>query len=170
MPQSTTPYLDKSMEELEDEMGLGASMEFVDLASRGRNEYGGDQGELDLDELLDATTGDTHDGDDDVNAATGFLDEANELQLEMVGMHAAIFDNDPPLGGATARPVGEDGEGGDDASKASKTKEETDDDDEEAQVEQLEVALAKMHAIRDMPAAQRRKYAAQAFRDALRSL
>lgn len=41
MPQSTTPYLDKSFEEWE-EICQESGFEFVDFESKGRNEYSGE--------------------------------------------------------------------------------------------------------------------------------
>lgn len=119
MPQSTTPYLEKSFDEWE-ELCQEHGFEFIDFESKGRNEYSGKirismklhglllthvepMGLERLKEALEANEweggdddgegidlGDFEDDDDD-NKSIGFGIEAAELEMEMFGMKQAIY-------------------------------------------------------------------------------
>ncbi|KAM3083658.1 hypothetical protein ACMFMG_002225 [Clarireedia jacksonii] len=161
MPQSTTPCLEKSFDEWED-LCQEHGFEFIDFESKGRNEYsepmgierlkealeandwdGGDDlgGDLDLDDI---------DGDDDDDKSLGFGLEAAEMEMEMFGMKQAI----------AGEPSGS-GDADEDANQAD-------------EVDQLEALMLRMQAVRDMgadlPEAERKKLAAKAVSDLMKTL
>ncbi|KAF7871959.1 uncharacterized protein EAF02_009064 [Botrytis sinoallii] len=158
MPQSTTPYLEKSFDEWE-ELCQEHGFEFIDFESKGRmkpmglerlkealeaNEWegGDDDGEgLDLGDFED-------DGDD--NKSIGFGIEAAELEMEMFGMKQAIY-----------------GE----SSEKTNPEEEVENEDG---VEQLEALMLRMQAVKDMgadlPEAERKRFAAKAVNDLMKTL
>ena len=152
MPQSTTPYLEKSFDEWEDfcqEFGF----EFIDFESEGRNEYAGvslpvsfnfisshflePMGIERLKEALEANDWDGgddlgddinpedfEDDDEEAEGSIGFGIEAAEMEAEMFGMKQAIY------GGR----IGED--------------EDVDDTEGDKEVEQLQEMMLKMQAVR----------------------
>ncbi|KAF7909320.1 uncharacterized protein EAF01_003038 [Botrytis porri] len=161
MPQSTTPYLEKSFDEWE-ELCQEHGFEFVDFESKGRNEYSEPMGLERLKEALEANEweggdddgegidlGDFEDDDDD-NKSIGFGIEAAELEVEMFGMKQAI-----------------NGE----SSKKTNPDEEVESEDG---VEQLEALMLRMQAVKDMgadlPEAERKRFAAKAVNDIMKTL
>ncbi|QSZ37060.1 hypothetical protein DSL72_009152 [Monilinia vaccinii-corymbosi] len=161
MPQSSTPYLEKSFEEWEDlcqELGF----EFVDFESQGRNEYAEPMGIDRLKEALEANEweggdaegenidlGDLED-DDGENKSTGFGIEAAEMEMEMFGMKQAIYGEATENTSADEEVENEDG------------------------VDQLEALMLRMQAVKDMgadlPEAERKRFAAKAVDDLMKSL
>lgn len=119
MPQSTTPYLDKSAEEW-DEVCMEYGFEFVDSEARGRNEFGEEVGIKRVEEALKAQEWDGGDGveaefEDEEEFGEGFDAEEREMGMELFGMKNAIHGLE---------------------------------DDEEAQVEELENLMRRMVAIK----------------------
>ncbi|KAL5329154.1 hypothetical protein ACEPPN_002664 [Leptodophora sp. 'Broadleaf-Isolate-01'] len=161
MPQSTTPYLEKSFDEWE-ELCQEYGFEYVDFESKGRNEYSEPMGMDRLKEALEANDwegndelGETIDldgleDDSDEAGSIGFgLDAADkaEMERELRGMKMAIY------GGGN------------------------DDDEEEPSdkdVEDLQALMLKMQAVRDlgadMPEAERKRFAAKAVSDIMKKL
>ncbi|PVH89844.1 hypothetical protein DL98DRAFT_508082 [Cadophora sp. DSE1049] len=161
MPQSTTPYLEKSFDEWE-ELCQEYGFEFVDFESKGRNQYSEPMGMERLKEALEANDWEGNDelgeaidleglgNDSDDAGSIGFgLDAADkaEMEKEMRGMKQAIYGS------------GNDGE-----------EEEPNDQD----VEDLQALMLKMQAVRDlgadMPEAERKNFAAKAVSDIMKKL
>ncbi|KAK0113204.1 hypothetical protein ONS95_014899 [Cadophora gregata] len=161
MPQSTTPYLEKSFDEWE-ELCQEYGFEFVDFESKGRNQYSEPMGMERLKEALEANDWEGNDelgeiidldgledGSDDAGSVGFGLDAADkaEMEKEMRGMKQAIYGS------------GNDGE-----------EEEPNDKD----VEDLQALMLKMQAVRDlgadMPEVERKKFAAKAVRDIMKKL
>ncbi|KAF5877147.1 putative alpha and gamma adaptin binding protein p34 protein [Botrytis fragariae] len=178
MPQSTTPYLEKSFDEWE-ELCQEHGFEFIDFESKGRNEYSGKvtipmkfsvllltpvepMGLERLKEALEANEweggdddgegidlGDFEDDGDD-NKSIGFGIEAAELEMEMFGMKQAIYGK---------------------SSEKTNPEEEVENEDG---VEQLEALMLRMQAVKDMgadlPEAERKRFAAKAVNDLMKTL
>ncbi|KAG4426326.1 hypothetical protein IFR04_000509 [Cadophora malorum] len=161
MPQSTTPYLEKTFDEWE-ELCQEYGFEFVDFESKGRNEYSEPMGMERLKEALEANDWEGNDelgeaidldgleNESDDAGSIGFgLDAADkaEMEKEMRGMKQAIY--------------GGDDDGGE---------EEPNDQD----VEELQALMLKMQAVRDlgadMPEAERKRFAAKAVSDIMKKL
>ncbi|KAF7943622.1 uncharacterized protein EAE97_005693 [Botrytis byssoidea] len=161
MPQSTTPYLEKSFDEWE-ELCQEHGFEFIDFESKGRNEYSEPMGLERLKEALEANEweGGDDDGegidlgnfedDGDDNKSIGFGIEAAELEMEMFGMKQAIY-----------------------GESSGKTNPEEEIENEDG-VEQLEALMLRMQAVKDMgadlPEAERKKFAAKAVNDLMKTL
>lgn len=130
MPQSTTPYLEKSPEEW-DELCMEYGFEFVDSEAKGKNEFGEEMGVKRIEDALkahewDGGAGDDgfDFGDDDDEFGEGLDAEEREMGSEMFGLKMAIQ-----------------GAGEDDARG---------DENEEGQVEELETLMRRMVAIKGM--------------------
>ncbi|RAL59798.1 hypothetical protein DID88_000427 [Monilinia fructigena] len=161
MPQSTTPYLEKSFDEWE-ELCQEHGFEFVDFESKGRNEYSEPMGIDRLKEALEANEWEGGDGeggsinledledDGDENKSIGFGIEAAEMEMEMFGMKQAIY-----------------GE----STEETDSHEEVEDEDG---VDQLEALMLRMQAVKDMgadlPEAERKRFAAKAVNDLMKTL
>ncbi|KAI9816823.1 MAG: hypothetical protein M1827_001468 [Pycnora praestabilis] len=171
MPTSVTPVLERNFEEWEDlcrEFGF----EFVEGGARGRNEFGEPVGVARIKEALEANdwAADNNDdygnvllgldSSDDEGSNGGFGAEAAEVEREVFGMRSAIHSN---------------GEG-DEGQESDKDRGDTDFDegDEELQVEQLEAMMLRVQAVKDMsaamPKAARKKFAAKAVDDMMKTL
>lgn len=121
MPQSTTPYLEKSAEEW-DELCMEYGFEFVDSEAKGKNEFGEEMGIKRVEDALKAHEWDGGAGDEldfgEEDFAEGLDAEEREMGMELFGMKSAV-------NGA--------------------------EQDEEAQVEELEDLMRRMVAIKGMP-------------------
>lgn len=120
MPQSTTPFLDKSHEEWDD-ICMEYGFEFVDSEAKGKNEFGEETGVKRVEDALKAHDWEGGDGDapldfDDDEFGEGLDAEEAEMGVELFGLKAAV-------NGA-------------------------DENDEEGQVEELESMMRKMIAIK----------------------
>jgi hypothetical protein len=120
MPQSTTPYLDKSSEEWE-ELCMDYGFEFVDSEAKGKNEFGEEMGIKRVKSALEAHDWEGDDeeldfGDDD--AGESFGAEEAEMNMELFGLKAAVNGMD--------------------------------EDDAKEQVEELESMMRKMVAIKGL--------------------
>ncbi|KAI9791575.1 MAG: hypothetical protein M1833_001496 [Piccolia ochrophora] len=188
MPQSTTPILSVSFEEWED-LCQDLGFEYVDVEMTGRNQFGGTQipnsglrsnpnyahllvklmprrsiepvGMARVKEALEANDwaggGDSLEGlgaDElgDVDEGSGFKLEADELEREMFGMKSAISTSQDQGSG-----VNQDGN-----------------EDEEVEVEQMEAMMLKLRAVKDMsadlPEEQRKRVAAKAVNDIMKTM
>ncbi|KAF2087987.1 hypothetical protein K490DRAFT_65267 [Saccharata proteae CBS 121410] len=162
MPQGMTPHLQKTFDEWED-MCREYGFEYIDSEATGRNDFGEPVGIARIKESLETNEWAGEDGggidgldewdEDDVeNFHETFAAEEAEMGIEMMGLKTAI-------------------NGGDDAKDALGQDEEA---DEAAQVEELERTMSKMHAIKDMgesmPEEQRKRFAAKAVNDLMKTL
>jgi len=160
MPQSTTPYLEKSHEEWED-LCQDCGFEFIDFEAVGRNEFGEPMGKARMKEALEANDWEGVDPDDDFDldtldqddeGSTGFGIEANELEMEMFGMKNAIRGSAEDKDETTDEPA----------------------EEKEEDVDQLEAMMLKLQAVRDMgadmPEKDRKKFAAKAVNDLLKTM
>ncbi|PQE33458.1 LSM domain-containing protein [Rutstroemia sp. NJR-2017a WRK4] len=161
MPQSTTPCLEKSFDEWED-LCQEHGFEYIDFESKGRNEFSEPMGIERLKEALEANDWDGGndlgddlglddiDGDDDDDKSVGFGLEAAEMEMEMFGMKQAI------------------------AGEPSGSGDVDEDADQADEVDQLEALMLRMQAVRDMgadlPEAERKKFAAKAVSDLMKTL
>ncbi|KAJ4299550.1 hypothetical protein N0V90_004796 [Kalmusia sp. IMI 367209] len=145
MPQSTTPYLEKSTEDW-DELCMEYGFEFVDSEAKGKNEFGEEMGIKRVEDALKANEWDGGDGDKDLDFETddfneGLDAEEREMGMELFGMKNAVHGLD---------------------------------DDEEAQVEELEGLMRRMVAIKEtsegMSEADRKRFAAKAVNDLMKDL
>ncbi|KAF2188965.1 hypothetical protein K469DRAFT_564934 [Zopfia rhizophila CBS 207.26] len=145
MPQSTTPYLEKSSEEWE-ELCMVYGFEFVDAEAKGRNEYGEPVGIPRIEEALKAHNWEGGGGDIDFQDEEGFGNsfdaEEVEMGMELHGMKSAVNG--------------------------------VEEEDEEAQVEELENMMRRMVAIKEMgegmPEAEQKRFAAKAVNDLMKDL
>ncbi|OCK77998.1 hypothetical protein K432DRAFT_332874 [Lepidopterella palustris CBS 459.81] len=145
MPQSTTPYLEKSFEEWE-ELCMEFGFEFVDAEAKGRNEFGEPVGIERIKEALEANdwavSEDVGFEDDEDDFRNTFAAEEAEINMELFGMKSAIH-------------------GGEDGGEA-------------VQVEELEQIMQRMQAIKvmgeEMPEEERKKFAAKAINDLMKTL
>lgn len=119
MPQTITPYLDKSAEDWDD-LCMEYGFEFVDSEAKGKNQYGEEMG---IKRVEDALKANDWDGGDDFgdfeldDESNGGLDaEEREMGMELFGMKHAVHGEE--------------------------------DEDEEAQVEELEGLMRRMAAIK----------------------
>ncbi|KAF4631829.1 hypothetical protein G7Y89_g6301 [Cudoniella acicularis] len=163
MPQSTTPYLEKSFEDYED-LCQDFGFEFVDFENKGRNRYSEPMGIERLKEALEtndwagndediettAALADLENAEDDDEGSLGFGIDPAEIEEEMRGMKQAIY------GGGR--------EFGDEEKDAN--------DDEE--VEKLQAMMLKMQAVRDMgadlPEAERKRLAVKTVNEIMKTL
>lgn len=127
MPQSTTPYLDKANDEWE-ELCMDYGFEFVDMEATGKNEFGEAMGVQRVREALEAgewesVAGFNFDDDDDEGFDGSFAAEEAEMNMELFGMKDSLH-----------------GFG----------HEEGDGELEDKEVEDLEVMMRKMVAIKGM--------------------
>jgi hypothetical protein len=128
MPQSTTPYLDVPNDEWED-MCTDTGFEFVDFEKTGKNEFGEKVGVHRVRESLEACEWESADGldfggDEDDDAFSGFAAEEAEMNMELFGMKGALHGFGEEQG------------------------EEQTAEDEAKEVEELEVMMRKMIAIK----------------------
>ncbi|SLM37748.1 Alpha/gamma-adaptin-binding protein p34 [Lasallia pustulata] len=97
-------------------------------------------------------------GEDDGDGEGGFEAEVKEVEREMLEMRRAIY-------------VSGEGRGDDGVEGAEEEEEE---EERDIQVEELESMMLKMQAIRDMgadmPSSERKRFAAKAVRDIMKSL
>lgn len=149
MPQSTTPYLEKSGEEWE-ELAADYGFEYIDFEATGKNEFGEAMGVQRIREALEAGEWESNDvpdfgGEEEYDGS--FAAEEVEMNRELLDMKGALH------GSA----------GGD---------EEREEDDED--VEALEVMMKKMVAIKEMgqgmEEAERKRFAAKAVNDLMKNL
>jgi len=124
MPQSTTPYLEKSSEEWE-ELTMEYGFEYIDSEAKGKNEFGEAMGVQRAREALEACDWENVDaldfGENEEGFATSFAAEEAEMNMELFGMKGALH-------------------GGDDG----------DEETGDREVEELEVMMRKMYAIKGM--------------------
>ncbi|PBP27977.1 alpha and gamma adaptin binding protein p34 [Diplocarpon rosae] len=165
MPQSTTPYLEKSCEEWE-EVCQEYGFEFVDFEKKGRNEYSEPMGMERLREALEANDWEGSDeldegaefegveDDSDEAGSIGFgLDAADraEMEREMRGIKQDIY-------------RGEISDGDGDGNEFPSDKD----------VEDLQAMMLEMQAVRDlgadMPEAERKRFAAKAVNDFMKKM
>jgi hypothetical protein len=125
LPQSTTPYLDKSSDEW-DELCMEHGFEYIDSEATGKNEFGEAVGVQRIRESMEAGEWESSadlDIDGDAEGFDGsFAAEEAEMNMELYGMKDALH--------------GEDVEG----------------ELEEKDVEELEIMMRKMVAIKGKPA------------------
>jgi len=127
MPQSTTPYLERSTEEW-DEMCIEYGFEFVDSESKGKNEFGEETGIKRVEDALKAQEWDGGAGGEgldfgDDELGEGLDAEEREMGMELFGLKNAVHGLD-----------------------------DDEEDDEEAQVEELESLMRRMVAIKGIAA------------------
>ncbi|TVY20178.1 Increased recombination centers protein 6 [Lachnellula arida] len=161
MPQSTTPFLEKSFEEWE-ELCQDHGFEFVDFESKGRNEFSEPMGLERLKEALETNDwegadeldpvidlGDLDAGDDEDAGSIGFGIDPTEMADEMAGMKRAIYGSS----------LGEDFGGDEDA-----------EDDNE--VEKMQAMMLKLQAVRgaDLPEAERKSLAAKTVNEIMKTM
>ncbi|ENI03452.1 hypothetical protein COCC4DRAFT_142855 [Bipolaris maydis ATCC 48331] len=147
MPQSVTPYLDKSHEEWE-ELAMDYGFEYIDSEKKGKNEFGEATGVQRVREALEAAEWESSAaldfGEDEEGFENSFEAEEAEMNMELFGMKSALagYDGD------------EEGE--------------TDDKD----VEDLEVMMRKVVAIKEMgegmEEGERKRFAAKAVNDLMK--
>jgi hypothetical protein len=131
MPQSTTPYLDMPSEEWED-ICTDTGFEYVDFEKTGKNEFGENVGVQRVRESLEAGEWesveglDFADGEDGEEGFDGFAAEEAEMNMELFGMKGALH-----------------GFGDEEGGENEPTAEE-----EAKEVEELEVMMRKMIAIK----------------------
>ncbi|KAF2126454.1 hypothetical protein P153DRAFT_297908 [Dothidotthia symphoricarpi CBS 119687] len=150
MPQSTTPYLEKSGEEWE-ETCMEYGFEYVDFEAKGKNEFGEAMGVQRVKEALEACEWEGVDaldfGDEEEGFEGSFAAEEAEMNMELFGMKDALHGLD-------------NGDGGDEAG--------------EDDVEELEAMMRKMVAIKEMgegmEEAERKRFAAKAINDLMKDL
>jgi hypothetical protein len=130
MPQSTTPYLDMPSEEWED-ICTETGFEYVDFEKTGKNEFGEKVGVQRVRESLEACEWDSAEGldlgddeDGDEEGFGGFAAEEAEMNMELFGMKGALH-----------------GFGDEDEEQPTA-------EDEAKEVEELEVMMRKMIAIK----------------------
>ncbi|KAL6709119.1 hypothetical protein ACN47E_001935 [Coniothyrium glycines] len=148
MPQSTTPYLDKKAEEWE-ELAMDHGFEYVDFEAKGKNEFGEAMGVQRIRDALEACeweSADTLDFEDEEGFEGSFAAEEAEMNMELFGMKDALH-----------------GTGDDD-----------DDDANDKEVQELEIMMRKMVAIKEMgegmEEAERKRFAAKAVNDLMKDL
>ncbi|KAG0648660.1 Small nuclear ribonucleoprotein Sm D3 [Hyphodiscus hymeniophilus] len=160
MPQSITPYLEKSFDEWE-ELCQKSGFEYIDFASKGRNEFSEPTGLGRLKEALESNDweGDDESGevdledfdeeDDEAEGSKGFGIDAEEMEMEMAGMKRAIYGGGLDL------------------------EEDENDDDQDDEVEKLQTMMLKMQAVdmgADLPESERKKLAAKAVGEIMKTL
>ncbi|PVH95293.1 hypothetical protein DM02DRAFT_617992 [Periconia macrospinosa] len=157
MPQSTTPYLEKSAEEW-DELCMEYGFEFVDSEAKGKNEFGEETGVRRVEDALKAHEWDGGAGDegfdfDEEEFGEGLDAEEREMGSEMFGLKMAVSG------------LGEEGGEGEG---------EGEEDNEEGQVEELEALMRRMVAIKEtsegMSETERKRFAAKAVSDLMKDL
>ncbi|KAH7371205.1 hypothetical protein BKA66DRAFT_424438 [Pyrenochaeta sp. MPI-SDFR-AT-0127] len=152
MPQSTTPYLEQTSEEWE-EIAMEYGFEYIDFEAKGTNEFGEAMGAQRVREALESAeweNGAELDFDhDDAGLEASFAAEEAEMNIEFFGIKDALY-------GA------EDGADGEEELVGDKA------------VSDLEVMMRKMVAIKEMgegmQEAERKRFAAKAVNDLLKSL
>lgn len=97
MPQSTTPYLEKSSEEWE-ELCIEHGFEYIDSEAKGKNEFGEAVGVQRIREALEAgewESGTDFDTGEDVDGFEGsFAAEEAEMNMELFNMKDALHGDD----------------------------------------------------------------------------
>ncbi|KAH0547566.1 hypothetical protein FGG08_000291 [Glutinoglossum americanum] len=165
MAQSETPHLQLGFEEWED-VCREFQFEYVDSEAKGRNEFGEPVGLERIKEALEANDWAADDDvqgidgpdDEDCEQESGFGTEAAEMEREMLGLKLAIYG-----GGGEAQGL----EGGE---------EEEERQEQELQVEHLEAVMLRMQAIKvadmsaDLPEPERKRFAAKAVSDIMKTL
>ncbi|KAK5142285.1 hypothetical protein LTR04_002281 [Oleoguttula sp. CCFEE 6159] len=170
--QSITPHLERSSEEWE-ELCSEVGFEYVDGEVKGKNEFGESAGVARVKEALEANDWaadevldvDALSDDDDAFVGT-FAAEEVEMERELWGLKSAVR-------GADAEDAGSALLEGDHAAA----------EDEASQVEELERMILKMQAVKgllssdyllnmgvDLPEAERRRFAAKAVNDIMKTL
>ncbi|KAL2048117.1 hypothetical protein N7G274_000028 [Stereocaulon virgatum] len=164
MQQGLSPSLEMESEEWEEFCGECGGWEWIEgevgrgeegTKEVGRNEFGEKIGIPRLLEALEANEWDSGDGEvdgdlteDELGLEDGFGAEAAQMEREMMGLKMAVHGEECVGAG--------DGEGGDE------------------DVQDMENMILKMQAIKDMgadmPEAERRKFAAKAVRDIVKTL
>ncbi|KAF1357388.1 hypothetical protein EJ07DRAFT_128579 [Lizonia empirigonia] len=147
MPQSTTPYLEKTGDEWE-ELCMEHGFEYIDSEAKGKNDFGEAVGVQRIREALEAgewESGANFEFDEEDDGFEGsFAAEEAEMNMELFGMKDVLH--------------GEDGEG------------ELGDKD----VQELETMMKKMVAIKEMgegmEEAERKRFAAKAVNDLMKEL
>jgi hypothetical protein len=150
MPQSITPYLEKSNEEWE-ELAMDYGFEYVDSETKGKNEFGEATGIHRVREALEAGEWESMAGldlgEDEDGFQGSFAAEEAEMNMELFGMKGALAGFD-------------DGDEGPEPG--------------DKEVEDLEVMMQKMVAIKEMgegmEEAERKRFAAKAVNDLLKDL
>jgi hypothetical protein len=93
MPQSITPYLEKSDEDWE-ELAMDHGFEYVDFEAKGKNEFGEAKGVQRIREALEACEWESADaldfGDDGEGFDASFAAEEAEMNMELFGMKDAL--------------------------------------------------------------------------------
>ncbi|MCJ1363594.1 hypothetical protein MMC16_002701 [Acarospora aff. strigata] len=162
MPQSVTPHLPLEFEEAE-ELCREAGFEYIEGDAKGRNEFGEPVGIARIKEALQANDWDGGEGEeflsesldlgsDDEDEDGGIVPKAEVAQIEreMFGMRDAIYGQRP----GQSR--------------------EDDGQDEELKVEELERLMVKVQVVKDMgadmPETERKKFAAKAINDIMKTL
>lgn len=129
MPQTTTPYLDMPSEDWED-ICTNTGFEYVDFEKNGKNEFGEKVGIHRVRESLEACEWESAEGidlgedDDDEEGFGGFAAEEAEMNMELFDMKGALHGS-------------EDEEAGEPSAE-----------EEAKEVEELEVMMRKMIAIK----------------------
>jgi len=129
MPQTTTPYLDMPNEDWED-ICTDAGFEYVDFENTGKNEFGEKVGVHRVRESLEACEWESAEGidfgedEDDEEAFGGFAAEEAEMNMELFDMKGALHGFDDEEAGEPSA------------------------EDEAKEVEDLEVMMRKMIAIK----------------------
>ncbi|PZC91808.1 Adaptin-binding domain containing protein [Pyrenophora tritici-repentis] len=146
MPQSTTPYLEKSSEEWE-ELAMDYGFEYIDSEKKGKNDFGEAMGVQRVREALEAAEWESLDFPEDEEGFDASF-EAEEAEMNM-----ELFDMKGALGGYD----------GDESTEPGNK-----------EVEDLEVMMRKMVAIKEMgegmSEAERKRFAAKAVNDLLKDL
>ncbi|KAF9732349.1 hypothetical protein PMIN06_002099 [Paraphaeosphaeria minitans] len=145
MPQSITPYLERSAEDWDD-VCMEHGFEFVDSEAKDKNQYGEEMGVKRVEDALKAQEWDDVGGDgdfafDDDGFGEGLDAEEREMGMEFFGLKNAVHGMD---------------------------------EDEEAQVEELEGLMRKMVAIKDQSEAmsedERKRFAVKAINDIMKDV
>ncbi|KAF2825846.1 hypothetical protein CC86DRAFT_382835 [Ophiobolus disseminans] len=156
MPQSTTPYLDMPSEEWEG-LCTDSGFEYVDFEKTGKNEFGEPTGVHRIREALEAGEWESAEGldfgsddDGDEEGFGGFAAEEAEMNMELFGMKDALHGFGDKEGGEQTA------------------------EEEAKEVEELEVMMRKMIAIKEMgegmEESERKRFAAKAVNDLMKDL
>lgn len=162
MPESKDAGpMSKDAREQLDDMAIQYGFEFVESGATGTNEFGEKQGLERMKEALEANSWDADGGDSDDLAGLGldgsddgigdFGHEEAEMTAELFGMKASLMGHED-----------------DDAEGFAA---ELEQDRQQAQVDDLDMMMSKLMAVReqtaDMPEAQRKRIAAKAVREVM---
>lgn len=109
MPQSTTPYLEKSTEEWDD-LAIDHGFEYVDFEAKGKNDFGEGLGVQRIKDALEACeweSGEAPDFDDEEGFEGSFAAEEAEMNMELFGIKDALHGDDGDDDGAGEEDVEE---------------------------------------------------------------